>query len=429
MTTYLIPKVLIVPVDDPHRRANAIAVAQSVARLLGASIEQVMIVDPDVDPATIAPVTCEIDGVMVTSVMIPSESVDTPLIHRLEDPSVLMCVSSSGRTAIIESLAGSVSASLLHHSRTPMLVVGPLCEPSLRGEVLAIAVDGTPESETIIEPAIDLAGALGLSPMLYQVLPEGTQATIGDAREVNYVARLAEQFARPNVVVQYDVLHDRHPGRGLSRLTDDDNVAIVAMASHGHGPLERLTLPSVAHQLIRHARCPVFLGPRTAPIVPFDHGSQRRIVVGVDGSPIDRPVIAAAVDQAEPRHAAIEIVHAWSQSWYFVEGGMTVRGDTQADRLTADRVMAAAVEYVRELSPSVDVIEWVAERSTLDALLEAAIGADMLVVGQHRHNLFERLALGSMSQAAIHRSPVPVIVVPESASDGIAAAETSMVAR
>lgn len=426
VTKYSIPQVLIVPVDDPHDRANAIEVARGLAQRLGATVEQVTVVDPDVEVASVEPVTHVFDGVSVTSRMVRAESVDRVLIDRLDDPGALLCIPSSGRTAVVESLAGSTSAALLHHARTPIMVIGPVCVPQFRGTILAIAVDGSSDGETIVEPALDLAVALGLMPMLYQVLPEGTQATIGDAREVSYVARLAARSSRPGVAVQYDVLHDEHPGRGLSRLTDDDSVALVAMSSHGHAPSERLTLPSTAHQLIRHARCPVFLGPRTAPIVAFDHGPRRRVVVGVDGSPVDRAAIAVAVDQAEHRDAAVEIVHAFSQSWYFVEGGMTVRGDSAKDREVAARVMAAAVAHARELSPSIEIVEWMAERLPLDALLEAAIGADLLVVGEHRYNLIERLTLGSNTQAVIRRSPIPVIIVPEWAQVGVSgSAKTS----
>ena len=420
MTKYSTPQVLIVPIDDVRDRANAIEVTRGLAQRLGATVEHVTVVDPDIEVASVEPVTHLVDGVSVTSRTVRDESIDRLLADRLDEPGTLMCLPSSGRTAVVESLAGSTSASLLHHARTPIVVIGPVCDPEFRGTVLAIAVDGSSDGETIVEQAIDLATALGLIPMLYQVLPEDTPAVVGDVRETSYVALLAQRSTRPDAAVQYDVLHDQHPGRGLSRLTDDDTVALVAMSSHGHAPSERLTLPSIAHQLIRHARCPVFLGPRTTPIVPFDHGTRRRIVVGVDGSPLDQVAISVAVDQAERRDATLEIVHAWSKSWYFVEGGMTVRGDSDNDRAVAHRVMAAAVSDARELSPSIDVVEWIAERLPLDALLEAAIGADLLVVGEHRYNLLERLTLGSNTQAVIHRSPIPVIVVPERAQVGVA---------
>lgn len=413
MTTSSTPRRLIVPVAGAGERANAVAIAEDIARRLGVGVEVVTIVDPDVEAAADGRVETRHDGVAVTTVTIRAESVEDSLIELARRPGVLMCVASSGRTAVVESLTGSVSASILQQTISPMLVVGPECEPSFRGTILAIAVDGTPDGEMIVEPALDLAAALGLSPMLYQVLPEGVQAFVGDAGESTYVARLAEQSARPGVVVQYEVLHDRTAGRGLSRLTVDDEVAMVAMSSHGHAPRERLFLPSTAHQLIRHARCPVLLGPRTAPIVPFDHGDRRRVVVGVDGSVADQGALAVAVDQAEHRDAVVEVVHAWSRSWYFVEGGMTIEGDTEADRKAARAILDAAVGRVRELSPSVGVFDWLVERLPADALLEAAIGADLVVLGEHRYNLLERVTLGSTTHAVVHRAPVPVIVVPE----------------
>lgn len=407
------PTRLLVPVDDAHDRAAAIDVVKLLAERLGAAVELLSVVHPEVKVTTESSLTYKQLGLEYTTRTVRSASVVDSITEQMQRTGTLLCLPTSARTAVIETLTGSVSAALLRHSTTPILVIGPHCVAAIPGTILAIAVDGTPDSERIVAPALDLAESLQLVPMLYQVLKPGAQYMVADARESSYVARLAERFSRPGLAVQYDVLHDDHPARALTRLTEDANIAVLAMSSHGDAPNERLLLPSIAHGVIRHAHCPVFLGPREAPVAAFEHGPQRRVVVGVDGSPADFAAVRVAVDQAEHYDATLEIVHAWSQSWYFIEGGMTVRGDGEVDRRAAQRILDSAVEQARRVSPSLDITPWLAERLPLDALLEAAIGASVVVVGEHRYNLLERLALGSTTQAVLHRSPVPVIVVPE----------------
>jgi nucleotide-binding universal stress UspA family protein len=404
---------LVVPLDAVDHHPNAVAVATAIARKMGAEVEIVVVVDPASESVDPPPATTMADGVAVTTTFVRSPSVEAPLLDYATRPGTTMCLPSSGHTAVFDTFARSVSAWLVHRSNQAMFVVGPRCTAELRGTVLAIAVDGTPDGEAIIEPALDVAATLGLVPMLYQVLPEGTQAYVRDARESTYVARLAQKFARTGVEIEYDVLHDRHVGRGLSRLAEDGAVAMVAMATHGHTADERLLLPSVAHQLIRHSPCPVLLAPRTVPEAAFDHGSGRRVVVGVDGSSADEVAIAVGVEEAQRREAALEVVHAWVRSWHVVDGDEMVSDDTQVDKQRAQSILDAALAHATDLAPSINTFGWLAERLPINALLEACTNADLLVLGEHRYNSLERWMFGSTTEAALNRAVIPVLVVPD----------------
>jgi nucleotide-binding universal stress UspA family protein len=412
MSTHDTPKKIVVPVDLIDDREQAVAVACDIARQLDATVELVTVMAVDM---VIAPrdLTTTNDLFAVPHRFISSDSIERTLGRLTQEDGVLMCVPSSGRTALVETITGSRSALMLNHSPTPMLVVGPHCSPIMRGAQMAIAVDGTDNGETIVEPAIDLAIALGLIPVLYQVLPEGSPAIVGDSRESSYVAQLAAASSRPGWQVQFDVLHDHYVGRALIRLAEDSDIAMLAMSSLGLAPIERLMLPSVSHHVLRHARCPMLLGPRTVPTAPFNHGAGKRVVVGVDGTSADHGALNVAIEEAMNRGASLEIVHAWSPSWYYTEMGAMVPYDDAPIVERAIKVLRAAVIEAERAAPELIITDWLAERMPIDAMLEASIGAEVVVVAEHHYSAFARWLEAPTADSLVRRSSVPVLVVPE----------------
>lgn len=140
-----------------------------------------------------------------------------------------------------------------------------------------------------------------------------------------------------------------------------------------------------------------------------------RIVVGIDGSEHSRLALRWAVDEARLRRANVEAVMAWHTPYV---------GGTWAVSVPVD--MAEIEESYRiqldELVDGVDArglpapIEKVlANGSVAHTLLEAAKGADLLVVGSRGHGGFVGLMLGSVSHQVVSHAPCPVVVVPPAA--------------
>jgi nucleotide-binding universal stress UspA family protein len=48
----------------------------------------------------------------------------------------------------------------------------------------------------------------------------------------------------------------------LRDLSEQKDVAMMAVSTHGDDAFERLITPSVTFGVVRHARCPVLIGPR-----------------------------------------------------------------------------------------------------------------------------------------------------------------------
>lgn len=75
-------------------------------------------------------------------------------------------------------------------------------------------------------------------------------------------------------------------------------------------------------------------------------------------------------------------------------------------------MLEKAVDDALGVTPGVEVEQSVLEGTPAQVLVEAAQGADLLVVGTRGHGGFTGLLLGSVSQQAAHHAPCPVVIVP-----------------
>ena len=137
------------------------------------------------------------------------------------------------------------------------------------------------------------------------------------------------------------------------------------------------------------------------------------VAVGVDRSEGARRALRWAAQEARLRNACLRVVHAWS---YLDQPGGTFDpsyGEDDARRLVDDEVA--------RLGPDAEGIE--IERVTVTdlpsrALLDAATGADLIVVGARGLGGFEGLLLGSVSQQVANHAPCPVVIVRGKGGDG-----------
>jgi nucleotide-binding universal stress UspA family protein len=137
-----------------------------------------------------------------------------------------------------------------------------------------------------------------------------------------------------------------------------------------------------------------------------------RIVVGVDGSASSKAALAWAVRQAERTGGNIEAVTAWHFPVVLGTpfGPASVLPDTDFAEVAA-RVLSQAVSETVDPATPVKVSSMVREGNAADVLLEAAQGADLLVVGSRGHGGFTEALLGSVSQHCVHHAQCPIVIV------------------
>ena len=136
-----------------------------------------------------------------------------------------------------------------------------------------------------------------------------------------------------------------------------------------------------------------------------------RIVVGVDGSPGSRQALERAIEEAKAHGGRIEAVHAWhmpSLAAYPYGALAFDRGAFEEDaQATLDKVIDST--YTQGLAEPIERI--VVCGSAARALLDAAKGADLLVVGSRGLGGFTGLVLGSVSEQCVRHAGCPVLVV------------------
>jgi nucleotide-binding universal stress UspA family protein len=139
----------------------------------------------------------------------------------------------------------------------------------------------------------------------------------------------------------------------------------------------------------------------------------RRIVVGVDGSASSKAALRWAVAQAERTGAVVQVATAWhypamvgGYSWAPVSVMEVANFDETAAKTAAETI----AEVVDPASPVV-IETSVREGNPAGVLIEAAEGADLLVVGCRGHGGFTSALLGSVSQHCAQHSPCPIVIV------------------
>ena len=137
--------------------------------------------------------------------------------------------------------------------------------------------------------------------------------------------------------------------------------------------------------------------------------ADKRIVVGVDGSPSSMKALRWAIRQAKLTGAEVEAVTAWSYpagyGWaQFADGAVDFEGD-------AGKILVEALAEVSGIAPDVVVEPLVVHGHAADVLVRAAEGADLLVVGSRGHGGFAGMLLGSVSQHCVQHARCPVLVL------------------
>jgi nucleotide-binding universal stress UspA family protein len=150
--------------------------------------------------------------------------------------------------------------------------------------------------------------------------------------------------------------------------------------------------------------------------MPVQHSdTQPRIVAGVDGSPSSVGALRWAIRQAGLTGATVDAVIAWQYPAAAAGYGWAPIGMDQAGgfdfKEISQKTLADAVSNTLDPASDVQVRSLSAEGNPAQVLLNAAAGADLLVVGSRGHGGFAEALLGSVSQHCVQHAPCPVVVI------------------
>ncbi len=201
--------------------------------------------------------------------------------------------------------------------------------------------------------------------------------------------------------VQCDLRTPSGPS-ALTLLAECDDASLIVIGGHHRTLLDRMTFGSVTTHVLSNAPCPVvivrerqqdeeqpFVGP---------------VVVGVDHGESSFGALAYAFDYASRNGRELVAVQAWS-AHELTDNAEIITIDA------AQRALAEKLEPLHGAYPHVSVVTVAVCDSPVNALLDWADRAELLVVGSRGRGYFAGILLGSVSAAVAHQSPSSVAVI------------------
>jgi nucleotide-binding universal stress UspA family protein len=281
---------ILVPLDGSALSERALPFALSLAKatdgrlwLVHARPATVPLIDPEHghDPgAMIEGIAAHLRerGFRVTSRTMHGDATNVILDASVDMPADLIVMATHGRGGIRRWLYGSVTDRVLLRASVPVMLVPTACDhpwPNDRRLKILVPLDGSDLSESVLGTVHELSHAIGadlllmraaaqepgvpLVPWLEPVglaLHQATETELAEARE--YLDGLA---VPPGLVDRsVDVLvDDGEPSSSVPRIARQEDVDLIAMATHGRTGLARLTMGGVATATLQHAHVPVLL--------------------------------------------------------------------------------------------------------------------------------------------------------------------------
>lgn len=148
----------------------------------------------------------------------------------------------------------------------------------------------------------------------------------------------------------------------------------------------------------------------------------KKVLIALDYHPVSEKVAEAGYELAKKLDAEVCLIHVIADASYYeisypeFMGYVPVsdaakRGETLNDmQRTGEEFLAKSKTHLND--PSVKT--HLAEGKTKDAILNYSKewNTDILVMGTHGHNVFEKMIMGTVASSVIERSEIPVYLVP-----------------
>lgn len=266
---------------------------------------------------------------------------------------------------------------------------------------VVVGVDGSPESLAALEWAAREANDRHAT---LNIIHAGTEA-----REILHEAEAIARAAGATGEIATDMVPG-NPGQAL--VSESAEADLIVVASHGHSRMHDAFAGSCALHTAMHAHCPVVVIRPDQPPSGDLHDALGRVLVGVDGTLVSGDVVAFAFEEADRLGIGVTALHTWIQP---ITSGhdalLPLATDLEALQRENEAILSEALEDAVTNYPDVDVRQVTLQTVPGAALIEASMGARLVVIGSHGRGPVAGLLLGSTSQAVLHHAGCPVAVI------------------
>lgn len=289
-----------------------------------------------------------------------------------------------------------------------------MTQPQVGVDVIMTPLDGSDMSEFALPYTADIATALGATVLVARVVERTHWSAASSGYMVSpdtytQLLELDEQDAQAQT--QHAV--ERLSARGLKtrRLVEDatspsdlleigvrEHVSFVVMATHARSGLVRITMGSVADQLVRHGRRPTLL-VRARGRLP-EHPALARALVPLDGSAVSELALPTL------SHLAGKLVKHVT----------LLRVVDPDERSGASAAAQRALDVVRErIEREVESLRGQVETLLLwgmpgQEILEESARHDLIIMATHGQTGATRWAFGSVADEVLHDAHTPLLL-------------------
>lgn len=181
---------------------------------------------------------------------------------------------------------------------------------------------------------------------------------------------------------------------------------LLVVGARGLGGFKGLLLGSVSQRCLQHATVPVAVVRGDGD----DPDRQRRVVAAVDGSATSHRALAWALDEARARSASLIAVTAWHPPYLTGFPITETVPDTSSLEAASRHLLATALAASDVTGVEVDCVTPCS--SPASAILQAADGADLVVMGSRGLGGLTGALIGSVTTQVLQHADTTVVVVP-----------------
>lgn len=279
---------------------------------------------------------------------------------------------------------------------------------------ILVPLDGTDRATAILPDARRLAGPDGELLLVHDT--RAAPADLGQYSEsaaAKYLDGVAEALRAQGTSVKTHTLRLDNVAVAIDEAATTFKVDMIAVATHGRNPAERLFWGSIAWRVLAHSPVPVLLRHVERAENPEDDGEgrNRHILVPLDSSALAERALPLARELAAEWNASVSLAQVATS---------TVTGfpdDPQLDpSYPTPPVVRAARTYLEQFVPRFagGAQAEVLTGPTAEALVDAVSnrGITDVVMTSHGRTGLARVIFGSVADSLIHQLRCPIMIIP-----------------
>jgi len=219
------------------------------------------------------------------------------------------------------------------------------------------------------------------------------------------------------VPVHHEAIEAPSVHREILLQTSKKSADLVVLGTHGRSGFEHLFLGSVAEKTLRTSRVPVLVVPPQArDVVPAPNEPFRSVLCAVDFSQDSGRALAYAAALAGHGAGRLTLLHVVEPMPTTSDPMVGPPFDIAGYELRLEQSARAQLQKLAPASEAVgcEVETVVARGKAYNEILRIAAArlVDVIVLGVHGRNAFDRLFFGSTTEHVIRRARCPVLAVP-----------------